>query len=173
MTKMLRAILLTGTMAVAFSQTLAVDLQAAHPPKDDPSLYSSFCFFVEDLSAWLEARWIAEPARKAELSESAARYLNVQYADLLKLTAACRAMAAALRRINIEAHSYVRGVAAVGETPDVERMDEFDAQRQAAVKAGLDQLRQEVSETSWRGLNVHINGTHRLSIVQSGALSRR
>src|SRR5437879_5983439 len=147
MTKIFHAILLTGIMMpLASAQTLALNGQGSHLSKGDPSLYSSFVFFVEDFSAWLDARWTAEPARKVILAESAARYLKVEPTDLPRVTATCRSVAAVLRRIDIAAHNYVQTLAANNGAPDVETMGDFEKRRQAAITAGLNELRQGISE---------------------------
>ena len=69
--------------------------QKTHPPQDDPVLYSSFFFFMEDFGAWLDARVAAAPASKTKLMQSAARYLHIDPTELPKVTATCRSLAAA------------------------------------------------------------------------------
>ena len=54
--------------ALLLSASASADNRAIHPAKDDPALCSSFFFFVEDFSGWLEARAAAEPATQFALS---------------------------------------------------------------------------------------------------------
>jgi hypothetical protein len=169
MNKRSNLISLTVVFVAWSSAAIALDDSAVHPPKDDPVLYSSFFFFMDDFCSWLDARVAAEPGRKTKLIESAARYVNVQPADFLKLNATSHAVAAALKRINLEAHNYVLELASDGQSPDVERIREFEAQRQTAIQAGLADLNRNISPVSWNGLHAHINGTHRASIKRRPA----
>ena len=137
MNKRRNLISLTVVFVVWSSAAIAFDDDAIHPPKDDPELYSSFFFFMDDFGSWLERRAADEPASKTKLIESAARYANVQPTDFPRLSATCHAVAATLKRINLEAHNYVQGLASDGQAPDVERIREFEAQRQKAIQSGL------------------------------------
>lgn len=130
---------------------------------DDPELYSSFFFFMEDFSGWLDSRGAANPAAKTKLMQSAARYLKVNVNELPNVTASCRSAAANLRQISVDARGYQDGEAKNGRAPDVAMMAQFEAKRQAAIQSGTAQLKQTLSAASWNGLHSHINGEHRAS----------
>jgi hypothetical protein len=83
--------------------------QAVLLPVDHPEVYSSFFFFVEDFSAWLDARAVKTPANKTKLMESAARYLKVDVSELPKVTARCRSVAATLRQTSSDRQKYWEG----------------------------------------------------------------
>ena len=131
---------------------------------DHPEVYSSFCFFAEDFGAWLDARGNAVPAKRTKLMESAARYLGVDANDLPKVIAACRTVSANVRRISADAQRYREGESAAQRAPDATVMGQFKAQHDAAVQAGVDQLRQTLSTPAWSKLRTYINGAHRNSI---------
>ena len=132
--------------------------------KDHPELYSSFFFFVEDFSKWLDARVTQIPANKTKLMQSAARYLKVDPSELPKLTAFCRSVAATLRQIGGDGQKYWDGEQKLQHSPDAEKMRQFSVKRQAAIQAGIDQLKNQLSKASWDGVYAHINGKHRASI---------
>jgi hypothetical protein len=134
-------------------------------PPDDPELYSGFFFFVENFAGWLDARQAAIPASKARLTQSAAaHYLNVDMNELAKVTARCRAVAANLRQIGLEAQQYWQGEVKNHRSPDAATVRQFAARRQAAIQAGINQLKQELSSGSWKGLQTHINNEHRTGL---------
>lgn len=151
------------SVAGLFQAGLATAQQVIHPAKDDPSLYASFFFVMENFSTWLDARGAALPANKAKLMQSAARYLHIDVNELPKVSATCQSFAAMIRQINTNARNSVSS-AEKNKLPNLATLHGFEAQRQAAIQAGINQLRQQLSAASWNGLTAHINGDHRNSI---------
>jgi hypothetical protein len=138
---------------------LSLSAQAQQQPEkrfpiDHPELYTSFCFFVDSFSTWLEERAAADPAAKAQLMEAAGAYLKVAADELPKLTAACRALIVELKEIATEAKE---------PDPDLESSKRVE-RRQAAIRGGTRRLQQALSPSSWAGLQKHINGEHRANI---------
>ena len=138
--------------------------KGALPPLDHPEVYHSFFFFMEDFGKWLDNRAQQDPANKAKLMESAARYLKVDVSELPKVVGACQSVASKLRQIDIEAHQYWIGESVNRRTPDSGKLSSFAVQRQTAIDDGTDQLKQVLSSAGWNGLRSHINGEHRASI---------
>lgn len=130
--------------------------QKVHPKQDDPILYSSFCFFMEDFSPWLDARAAAVPANKTKLMQSAARYLHVDPSELPKVAATCKSLAATLRQINLTAHNYYQTAVKNRQPLDSATLSSFDTQRQVAIQSGINKLRQELSAAGWSGLYAHL-----------------
>jgi hypothetical protein len=138
--------------------------EAAALPSDDPEVYHSFFFFMENFGQWLDARALQVPAKRANLMASAARYLKVDVSELPKLVAHCRSVSATLRQIDAEALQYWTAQPGEGKAPDNAILRQFAARRQDAIQAGTQQLAQVLSPASWSGVHTHINGAHRSSI---------
>ncbi len=138
--------------------------QKGPPPEDDPEVNYSFFVFMDGFGQWLDGRVQANPARKAKLMESAARYLKISPAELPKVIDACRSTIVELKNIEAQSQAYWRGEVQNGRAPESVRARQFVAMRQATIQVGRVRLQQALSPASWSGLQAHINGEHRLGI---------
>jgi hypothetical protein len=153
-----------STVAVLSSAATSTG-QSVHPAQDDPVLYSSFSFFMENFSAWLDARTAAVPASQTKLTQSAARYLNIDPSELTTVTTICKSLAATLRQINATAHTYYQTAISNNQVPSAAALAAYEAQRQTAIQSTISQLQQELTAADWASLHAHINGGHRQSIT--------
>jgi hypothetical protein len=131
---------------------------------DDPELYYSFIFFMEDFGKWLDANNQQRPAHKADLMRSAARYLKVDANELPKLVATCSTLAATIRQLENQARSDAQIAFKNGNPPDYPARQAFAAKRQAAIQDATSQIQAALSHGSWDRLRSHINGEHRASL---------
>lgn len=147
--------------------THAVGQKQPPLPTDDPELYYSFFFFMEDFGEWLDMRAVQASDRQAALTASAARYLKVDVDDLPALISSCQSTAADLRIISNDARQYWVSESAKGRHPDPASLRSFEAKRQTAIQDGIDRLQRTLSKSSWTGIHSHINGTHRAMMRRS------
>lgn len=133
-------------------------------PADDPELYSSFCFFMDSFSTWLDTRAAAKPAGRTQLMQSAAKYIKVDANELTKVVTICRTVTANHLQLSTELKQYMDQRQVNKAKPDAVALSQFEARRQAAIQHAVAQLQSSLSQSSWNGLRTHINGTHRQSI---------
>ncbi len=159
----------TVAISVACWLTLVAPVfgQKGPPPQDDPEVHYSFFVFMDGFGQWLDGRTQANPARKTKLLESAAGYLKITPDELPKVIAACRTAVSDLKAIEAQSQAYWRGEVQTGKAPDTVRAKQFESMRQAAIQTSRVRLQQALSSASWRGLQAHINGDHRLGIQRN------
>lgn len=137
-------------------------------PPNHPELYYSFILFMEDFGRWLDTRsQQLSPQKRTELMASAARYLKVDASDIPKIVATCQSFATRLGQIEQAARQYWLEEKKQGRTPDAAVLKEHSGRREAAIHAGSAQLRAVLSQTSWDGVQRHVNGQLRLSVKRS------
>lgn len=93
---------------------------------------------------------------------SAARYLNLDVGELVKLTAASRLAAASLKRIDGEALRAQTDAAGRANRPSNAILLELQKQRQSAIQAGINQVKRNLSDASWKKVQALVNGGLRL-----------
>jgi AraC-like DNA-binding protein len=131
---------------------------------DGPELYYSFIFFMEDFGKWLDANNQQRPAHKADLMQSAARYLKVDVNELLKIVATCTALAVSIRQLETQMRNDVQTAIKNGNPPDYPARQVLAAKHQAAIQDAINQMQTAISLASWIGLKTYINGEHRASV---------
>lgn len=134
-------------------------------PPDHPELHSTFCFFMNSFSAWLDERAVTDPTRRTILMDGAAAYIKVTPSDFPKVAEACRSLTSDLEHLTTEAKG--------SPSRDARTVEVQLERRQATIRRGAETLQQTLSETSWNGLQKHINGEHRTSIRKVDPNSRR
>ena len=133
-------------------------------PADDPELYSSFCFFMDSFSTWLDTRAAAKPAGRTQLMQSAAKYIKVDASELAKVVTVCRTITSNHLQISNELKQYMDQRQVSHAKPDASALTQFEARRQAAIQHAIAQFQSSLSQSNWNGLRTHINGTHRQAI---------
>jgi len=149
------------------TQVVVGQQRAPDLPPDHQELYYSFFMFTASFGQWLDLEVQKAPERKSELMQSAARYLKVDVKELPRLIDECKAAAAALQKIENDAHQRWNDESNRATGHDPSAHDAFIVSRQAAIQAATAELKQALSEASWNGLSSHINGEHRLHLFVS------
>jgi hypothetical protein len=164
-----RCLLSSFLLASALTAPPRLMAQVPSLAPDSTGLFATFFTFHDDFSNWLDQRKAANAKNAQALDNSAAQLLRIDKNDLGNIRGVTNSVMADLRNIQKDWEKYANSRAKNEQLPDPAVAQDFVSRRDAAVQAGIDKLRKNLSPASWAGLRDYVNTTHRLRFRRATA----
>ena len=128
---------------------------------EDPELYFAFFRAHAALAGKITA---AEPAVARQLASRTAAIYRISDGDLPRVTEEIETFLVSLATWQVQEQEYVTQARASHQPLDMNRMIEFQYQRQRLVMATHDRIHSAIPEGSWLGLHNYVNGAFKESL---------